>query len=167
MAFLTIFSNTFIIKEVSETGRYGLGKWLAQPDLSIGVMIACLQMSAIWFVSRDLRHSSYMGLLIVFLQALRNRTGQWSGPGAELFFKLSISFSMSCGVKVISNRHGSGELASEKNVVGISETGSSGFENTEAYCLARTLHISGASLISMLSIFRGPVEPLVTCFFFF
>ena len=66
----------------------------------------------------------------------------------------------------MSSRHGRGELLSEKKVEGIIlGLDSSGFENTEAYWLARILHISGGSVISLLSIFRGPIDPFVTCFF--
>lgn len=60
--------------------------------------------------------------------------GKLSGPGAELFLRLSISISMSCSENWISTKHGRGELSRLKNVVGlISGSVSFGFEKVEAY----------------------------------
>ena len=63
-------------------------------------------MAAILLESRDFLQSRYMGLLRAFLQDFKTFTGKWSGPGAELILRQSISFSMSFSVKTISFRHG-------------------------------------------------------------
>ena len=61
-------------------------------------------------------------------------TGKLSGSGAELFFKLSISRSISFSVKLISVRHGWDGCGRSKNVNEfITGWVSSGWENAEEY----------------------------------
>ena len=66
----------------------------------------------------------------------------------------------------MSSKHEWGELLREKKVEGIIlGSNSSGFEKTEEYWSAKILHISGGLVMSLLSIFRGPIDPFVICFF--
>ena len=124
-------------------GLYDLGKQLSHPGLSAGHTIASLKIDAISWLSRDFLQIMQRGLLRAFLHFFNKRTGKWSGPGAELVFRLSISSSIIFSVMLMSRRQGRSELSRLKK-----ETGSviveldSGREYTEEYWVERHSLIS-------------------------